>query len=391
MSVRLPDGKIARTQPEQVKKNMDDIESINNELDIIKEGIASAYKIQGSEDVADLNALEKAEEMNGYVYNMLDAGNLVNEDASTLSVQIGDNVVFVWNSGDWYWDRLAGLVDTSNLCTLDTVQTVSGLKTFSNGIVCQSIKDIDLGVERISYNGGYVNINANLRPSTNGTRDLGYDTLRWKDLYLSGKIFNSGFIVNNGSADTFKVDGVNGECKTLYTIQPFTDNGCNLGKDNIRFDTVFATSLKNNYSSLLLTTGSDLRLQVGNNCSIVPTVSNNVDLGKVNLLYKDLYLAGSLKDGTNSVAVADIPKKVLFVAATHAPSTSGAITVETRTLSAAEMALIDTSKPIILSSAWDSGYTDACLGILSYNTSTGVITFLQYGTGATTTCFYILQ
>ena len=134
MAVKLPDGKIARTQPEQVKKNMDDIESIKSELDIIKEGISSAYKIQGSEDVADLNALEKAEDMNGYVYNMLDAGNLVNEDALTLAVQIGDNVVFVWNGGDWYWDRLAGLVDTSNLCTLDTNQTITGEKTFTTGI-----------------------------------------------------------------------------------------------------------------------------------------------------------------------------------------------------------------------------------------------------------------
>ena len=32
MAIKLPDGKVARTLPEQVKKNMEDITAIDNEI-----------------------------------------------------------------------------------------------------------------------------------------------------------------------------------------------------------------------------------------------------------------------------------------------------------------------------------------------------------------------
>ena len=35
--------------------------------------------------------------MNGYVYNMSNSGYLLNSDQVEVSVQEGDNVVFIWN------------------------------------------------------------------------------------------------------------------------------------------------------------------------------------------------------------------------------------------------------------------------------------------------------
>lgn len=261
MAVKLPDGKIARTQPEQVKKNMDDIESIKSELDIIKEGIASAYKIQGSEDVADLNALEKAEDMNGYVYNMLDAGNLVNEDASTLAVQIGDNVVFVWNGGDWYWDRLAGLVDTSNLCTLDTDQTITGIKTFSYGLKIDDTKlsrSSDFNGIEIENDKNLV-LNGTIYPKYNNSRDIGASSYAWKDLYLTGKV---DFHTNAGT--------IHAKEKTI-TI------------DTEGYD-IIATGV------------------------VRPYANNYLDLGRSTYKWKDLYIAGNISDGTNSISVEQLHK-----------------------------------------------------------------------------------
>ena len=79
----------------------------------IAAAISSAYKAQGTESVSTLNGLTKAESLNGYVYDLTDAGNLTNSDSTTTSVVAGDNVVFIWNGGAWKWDKLSGMVDLS--------------------------------------------------------------------------------------------------------------------------------------------------------------------------------------------------------------------------------------------------------------------------------------
>lgn len=71
------------------------------------------YKIQGSETVANLNSATKTEPMNGYVYNISTGGTLTNSDSSTVTAIVGDNVVFIWNSGSWFWDKLASDIDLS--------------------------------------------------------------------------------------------------------------------------------------------------------------------------------------------------------------------------------------------------------------------------------------
>ena len=75
--------------------------------------ISNVYKIQGSDTVSALNALTKTESMNGYVYNIVAPGTLTNSSSSTEVVS-GDNVVFIWNNGNWFWDKLAAGIDISN-------------------------------------------------------------------------------------------------------------------------------------------------------------------------------------------------------------------------------------------------------------------------------------
>jgi len=92
--------------------------------DYVDGKISTVYKVQGSRSVAGINSMGGSETYNGYVYNLTDSGTL-NNYSGTTSVNVGDNVVFVWNGGNWYWDKLAGTIDTSNF-VLKT-QKVSGI------------------------------------------------------------------------------------------------------------------------------------------------------------------------------------------------------------------------------------------------------------------------
>ena len=271
MAIKLPGGRIMRTLPEQVDKNMQDIASINNEVNVIKESITTAYKIQGSATVADLNANTPDAAMNGYVYNMTDAGYLINSDESTTSVQIGDNVVLVWNEGNYFWDCLSGVVDTSNLVTLDTEQTITGLKTFDSPIKLNTTSDKAIEIGTSGNNGGRigvsagglylvsingtVGINSNVRPYVNNTYDFGVNGYAWRDIYFTRNLFGL-------------------EARVSYV----------------------------GVSGSILNT----------KCTLAPDSPNAYDIGIVSRPFKNLYLSGNISDGTNSVTVAQISKTKLY-------------------------------------------------------------------------------
>lgn len=90
--------------------------------DYVASQLSSVYKPQGSASVSSLNALTKSSEMNGYVYNVTTDGSLTNQDSSTLSVNAGDNVVFLWESGSWKWDDMSSFVDLSSYWTSTQTQ-----------------------------------------------------------------------------------------------------------------------------------------------------------------------------------------------------------------------------------------------------------------------------
>ena len=284
MAIKLPDGKVARTLPEQVKKNMEDITAIDSEITVIKESISTAYKIQGSATVADLNGETIEESMNGYVYNMTDAGSLNNADGTTTSVQIGDNVVLVWNEGDYFWDRLSGLVDTSDLVTLSTDQTITGEKKIANNKQLRFGAAADTNYFYVMGDGNRMKIGAvglatslvlgsyltSFLPESNNSQSLGSSTYQWKDLYLSG----SAVFGNSGGNDV-------------------------------------VWKFENGYLSAAY--GASNALMIGNNIvytrAVVPVINNYYELGTITNMWKNFFLTGSIQDGTNSVSVAQLVKK----------------------------------------------------------------------------------
>ena len=282
MAIKLPDGRIMRTLPEQVDKNMQDIASINNEVNVIKESITTAYKIQGSATVADLNANTPDAAMNGYVYNMTDAGYLINSDESTTSVQIGDNVVLVWNEGNYFWDRLSGVVDTSNLVTLDSDQEITGSKTFKNANGIYLINETD---------------NSKWQIHTEPYLFYIKDNLSRVRLYSDWNTF-----VTNG------------------TIRPFIDANFDLGTTNIKWKDLYLSDyaeFKNpnagRYWRITVDAAQNLIIQSSTNRNSWSNECFWNSNGDLNLLSNDLIIAGNIKDSSsNSVTVAQISKTKLY-------------------------------------------------------------------------------
>lgn len=96
----------------------------------INNAIANVYKLQGTATVDTLNNLTKSININGYVYDLSTAGNLTQEDSTELPVAIGDNVVFLWNDGNWKWDKLAANLDLSGYVQKST--TIAGVDLQDN-------------------------------------------------------------------------------------------------------------------------------------------------------------------------------------------------------------------------------------------------------------------
>lgn len=389
----------------------------------VKNVVAGVYKIGGSDTPTNLDALTKDESLNGYVYNVSTNGSLTNEDASTLSVQEGDNVAFVWNDGEWYWDRMAGFIDTSNLATLNGQNVFTNDNTFRSNIIVDTgtgsawslINDSDwyLGInenglrkftftpdafipkagqdlgennnkwkdlylsgkvdfgndayitkdqyDRITLNvsdnakivvdAGQTYVNNNLLPLT-ATRDLGSNDYKWKDLYLSGKIYLSnnstietgsgytGYTYNNLFYMAFGNSGV-----VFYkTVLPNSNNAQDLGSPSTRFASLYLgtylnisgfidSNLRPRYTNTYdlgtssnawkdlylsgkvslsgteITQAADGSVQFtlsGDDKSIRPSWNGHYNLGASGYKWKDLYLSGNISDGTNQAAVTDI-------------------------------------------------------------------------------------
>ena len=244
MAIEVGD-KIYRNLPEQV-------EWLSNQFVRILEAfeeLGTVMRYKGS--VATYADLPADNNKVGDVYNVIDTGSN-----------------YAWDGEGW--DEIGSTVDLSNLVTLDTAQDITGQKTIKNIMTFKSLNDTYNVTFEMNDNGSLYLYTSNIsnplfiigggrvtsgpfRPLSDNNYDLGTSSLRWKDLYLSDAIYGS-----TGQKD---ID--------------LSGGGISLGRE--------------------LYTGL-----------IRPRSSNVSDIGTSIMLYKDLYISGSLKDGTNSVAVSQI-------------------------------------------------------------------------------------
>lgn len=231
---------------------------------------------------------------------------------------------FIWEDNAWL-DIGSTALDLSGYVDLESAQTITGLKTFTGGMVTN-----------------------HLRPSATGTIDLGSGTYKWKDVYVAGSLkdgSNSITLASIAEAQSLANTALQptdvGGLVTLGTEQDIT------ATKNITGVPLYFTQntnsgggyIKNNGSSAGLVFGEALRTtssggQVSYNEIMLfgMDISDFVEdtpgsgsgashpsfhgitggtpsLGNSNYPWGRLYLSGDLTDGTNSVTVANIASK----------------------------------------------------------------------------------
>ena len=167
---------------------------------------------------------------------------------------------YIWTEDGW--EKIGSTdIDLSNYVDLTSNQTIGGNKSFS-GVVSF--------IGGANFNGP---IKTSFYPETSNSYDLGLSSYTWKDLYLSGQL--------------------------------------NIGENSLRIESD---------DNLGIYTGTGRRIKIAPSAIVFnarpdASTDNSLDLGRTSVRWRDAYIAGELKDGTNSATVADIAALITYAKA----------------------------------------------------------------------------
>lgn len=201
-------------------------------------------------------------------------------------------------------------------------------------------------------------------PSASSSFDLGSNSNLFKDLYLSGNAYASSFIAKNSSTNVswnvssnqysnmqFERNGAPIFSMSGQAFFPNSDNQRDLGTNDLKFrdlylsGNVILSSANANYK--LLADGAWFDIKRDNTTvfqfydTIIKSPKDNyADLGVSGNRWKNLYLAGNISDGTNSVSVSDITSSTFNVI--------NASDIVNNTLTQEQYDLITNGKPTLI-------------------------------------------
>lgn len=212
---------------------------------------------------------------------------------------------YIWEVSEWVSLGTTAL-DLSNYPTLDGNNTYSGDNTFVPAVYLQrgtfekKFVSVSPAGELIFGSGNSIYYYA--RPtdfSPAGNRDLGSESDKWKDLYLSGSLRDGnnayyGYTLPDSTSLT-----ANSELVDTASAQTISGNKT---FGNILFSGNIAPN--NSTGNYFNWYAGKLAYRI--NASFVPATNGTRDIGASDLNWKDLYIAGEIKDGTNSVNIADL-------------------------------------------------------------------------------------
>lgn len=145
----------------------------------------------------------------------------------------------------------------------------------------------------------YIYSKGHFYPDYLNTYDLGAPIYTWRNLYLAGAINpnSSGYGLTLPSTASLAANSElvdTGSAQTISGVKTFSN-----GIKTPIIDTTNEIAFKHNGAIRMVFTTQELR----------PQNANYFNLGSNGFKWNHLYLSGDLKDGTNSVAVAEIAKK----------------------------------------------------------------------------------
>lgn len=190
---------------------------------------------------------------------------------------------------------------SSDFVDLNSDQTISGDKTFSNGVKTNRIAST---ASLTIIGSGWVNINGydGIRPSQTG-KDIGSPVLPWKNIYFTGYLSDgnnanygltlpdtTNFTANSELLDTASAQTVTGQ-KTITDKLYFINSS---PAQNIPW-----YFINNAFGDFELYRQNSRQLYF-NGSGIIPNENNTKNLGQQSRRWKDLYLAGALKNGSET-------------------------------------------------------------------------------------------
>ena len=197
-----------------------------------------------------------------------------------------------------------------------TVKEIISKNPSGGGSNSLTLKD-DNGYNAKIHYGGYqimfqpsqITLYHTTTPSTTNSYDLGSSSLMWKDVYVAGTV-KTNAIEATGGISVPTGDISIGDYGTTFPKLIF--KGANNGRtvkiqaENYKLKILAGTvdAEIGNITSGVSTTEYYYSFQTTR-----PLTNNTFDLGASSYQWKDLYLAGNLSDGTNSISVADIVAK----------------------------------------------------------------------------------
>lgn len=229
---------------------------------------------------------------------------------------------YIWTEDGW---ELVGStpVDISNMVTTDTAQEIDGAKTFTSSITLYAETGdspsiiFQRGELADAYNdwqildkNGYLQFNQDstvkfymkgnsLVPGANSSIDLGEDGGYFKEAKVNKyTVATSGYdISKDGSNMKIQADG--NPIVFRGNIEPTVDATYSLGKSNVRWGTVYATNLTNDYSSLQIKGKSGISFTCDNGSEVKPSTDAQITLGGSAARWKTLCLSHYVTWGNN--------------------------------------------------------------------------------------------
>lgn len=352
MPVNIGD-EIIRNVPEQVQKNMDDIAELENHFnsfqsqidnclkkasivdnlnstatnrplsanmgktlkDMLNQAIAGVFKYKGS--VATYSDLPASDNVIGDTWNVLDTG-----------------MNYCWDGSAW--DALASIIDTSDFASKSSVNTFTAANIFdqivsfnnpvsysSNAIMRQGLSTYGLLLPDTSLLSANSEILDTASTQTITSVKTFADSVNVGDGTSSASpslFFKSEDLVNQGNWEIYcpsqtEIDirqvGQGNVLKlSRDRLFPANNNYVNLGVSGYAFKDIYYAGTIRNGNSQITADGSGFILtgasRTAFNMNIQPYSDNTRDIGTSSLRFKDLYLSGVLSDGTNSVNIADL-------------------------------------------------------------------------------------
>lgn len=229
---------------------------------------------------------------------------------------------YIWAEGEW---ELIGstAVDISNMVTTDTDQEIEGTKTFTSDITLYAETGdspaivFQRGELADAYNdwsmldrNGYLQFNQDgtakfymkgnsIVPGANSSMDLGEDGGYFKEAKVNKyTVAASGYdITKDGSNMKIQADG--NPILFRGNIEPTIDGTYALGKSNVRWTTVNASSIANDYSALSIKGKSGVNFQCDNGSEVRPSTDAQLTLGSSSSRWKSLCLSHYVTWGNN--------------------------------------------------------------------------------------------